>query len=303
MKIIDSVIEYIENHLFDDLSADAVARAALSNKYNVMRVFSAATDYTLAEYIRLRRLSEAGKMLCETNRKIIDVAYDCGYETAESFTKAFKKFNGFTPAECRKNKKYNSVPVWTTQATVKALNFERTYFNDEVFIGFKKRFSGKAEHRLAQDEQFAVSTRKKQEALRTARSKNDCNWWEILDNFDENGFDTTMSVIPEKLNFDYESLARKTENPSYDYRFTAEDIENTFGNFVTYRICGKYACFTSENADFPMQGLDSFTKSVYEGLGIYDFERDETRPELLEICWFGRDRIHDRHLRLYVPIV
>ena len=302
MKAIDVFIEYIESHIFDELSAEAIAKTVYTNKYNAMRIFSAMTDYSLAEYIRLRRLSEAGKILCETNRRIIDVAFDCGYETAESFTKAFKKFNGITPSECRKTQKYKTVPPWISRSDNETLTFNRFTFNGETFIGFRKRFSGKAERRLVRDEQIAVSTRKKQEAMRAIRSENDCDWWEILDNFDESGFDQTLSVRLEKNYFDYLSLAEKTESPDFDYRFTEKEIERTINSFTIYRIYGEYAVFISENADFPMQMLDDFTKKVYDGMCDYGFERDDMRPELLKICWFKRDRIHERHLELFIPI-
>ena len=134
MKTIDVLIEYIEQHLFDEFSADAVARAAYTNKFNAMRIFSAMTDCSLAEYVRLRRLSEAERILCETDRRIIDVAYDCGYETAESFTKAFKKFNGFTPSECRRTHKYKSVPPWTSRSDNSILTF-KLLINCLKFVG------------------------------------------------------------------------------------------------------------------------------------------------------------------------
>lgn len=302
MKTINVFIEYIERHLFDELSADAVARAAYTNKYNAMRIFSAMTDYSLAEYVRLRRLSEAGRILCETNRRIIDIAYDCGYETAESFTKAFKKFNGFTPSECRRTHKYKTVPPWTSHSDNRILTFNRITFNGETFIGFRKRFFGKAERRLVQDERFAVSTRKNQEALRAVRNENDYEWWEILDNFDENGFDTTFSVRLEKSDFDYLSLAEKTKGSDYDFAFTAKELEKAIKSFVTYRILGEYVVFILENSDFPMQMLDDFTKTVYDGMNDYAFERDDTRPELLKICWYRRARIHERHLELFIPV-
>ena len=82
MILLDA-INYIEKHLFEETDYDALARYAHTNKYNLMRIFSASTDFTLAEYIRLRRLSEAGRAISETKRAIIDIGFDCGYASQE----------------------------------------------------------------------------------------------------------------------------------------------------------------------------------------------------------------------------
>ena len=65
--ILTETIDYIETNLFDEINYDELARMMLTNKFNIMRIFSASTDYTLAEYIRIRRLSEAGKIISKTN--------------------------------------------------------------------------------------------------------------------------------------------------------------------------------------------------------------------------------------------
>lgn len=59
--ILENVLKYIEKNLFGKIDYDELAKICMTNKYNVMRIFSASTDYTIAEYIRVRRLSEAGE--------------------------------------------------------------------------------------------------------------------------------------------------------------------------------------------------------------------------------------------------
>lgn len=310
--ILEKTVNYLEQNLFDNIDYDELARHLYTNKYNIMRIFSASTDYTLAEYVRLRRLSEAGKIISETNTPIISIAFDCGYSTAESFSKAYKKFHGLSPTSTRKTKRFKYVPAWN--AAIKynkgeqSMQFEIVNFTNETFVGYGERFTGKAENRGKQDEKFVLSTRRRQDALRILRSDGDCDWWEILDDFDDDGFTLFYSVKPNFADLcnlsdnDYEVLARKTVEEKYDNVFTADELKTEIRSFDTITINGKYAKFVSKYKEFPMDLLDDFTKSVYAGIDDYGFTRDETRPELLRVHWCKRERIKERHLELYLPI-
>lgn len=295
------MIDYVEDNLLNEINFSQLEKITYYNKYNLMRIFSACTDYTFGEYVRLRRLSEAGKTLATTAKSVTETAFDYGYTTTESFTKAFKKFNGFTPTECRKNKNYKYIPVWKiTKGAI--MNYETVEFNNLKMIGFGKRLQGKPESRCATDEKFVTSTRYLQEALRSLRHDDDCDWWELLENFDERGYDFYCLVIPETFNFDFALSANKTQSETYDYKFTGIELKNAVKNFKIKILNGKYAKFTSEYKDFPMQMLDSFTKSVYASINEHKLKRDSTRPELLKIHWSKRENISDRHLELFIPV-
>lgn len=309
MILLDA-INYIENQLFEETDYDALARYAHTNKYNLMRIFSASTDFTLAEYIRLRRLSEAGKAISETKRAIIDIGFDCGYTTAESFSKAYKKFHGISPSETRKTKRYKYIPEWDINNMGKGeiMKYEIVEFKKVVFYGYGERFFGRAEERGEQDEKLFRSTRKRQDALRVLRKDGDFDWWEILDKFGADGFDLSVAVRPDNAlgenlsNADFKVFAIKTVTENYDNKFEEEEMERYAKAFEKFVICGKYARFVSEYKEFPMELLDGFTKSVYGGIDEYRFIRDESRPELLRVHWAKRANIKERHLELYLPI-
>ena len=74
------------------------------------RIFSIMADMTLAEYLRNRRLSEAVTDLRGSTEKVIDIALKYGYESADAFSSAFKKFHGETPSEVRNGKPYRVFP-------------------------------------------------------------------------------------------------------------------------------------------------------------------------------------------------
>ncbi len=103
LNSINSAIEYMEEHLCEDISVEAVASHVYSSYSNFSRIFYLITGVTLTEYIRNRRLSLAGRELLTTDAKVIDVALKYQYDTPESFSKAFSRFHGIAPSEAKRN--------------------------------------------------------------------------------------------------------------------------------------------------------------------------------------------------------
>ena len=98
---IRKAVDYMEEHLEDDISAQDVADQVFASSFFFQKGFSVMTGYGLSEYIRNRRLYRAALDLRETNEKIIDIAYRYRYETPESFAKAFSRFHGASPSQVR----------------------------------------------------------------------------------------------------------------------------------------------------------------------------------------------------------
>lgn len=100
---IQNAINYIENHLTEEIDYDKAAAVAACSSFYFQRIFSILCDISLSEYIRNRRLTLAGNELNASNAKVIDIALKYGYESPESFARAFSKFHGITPSEAKKN--------------------------------------------------------------------------------------------------------------------------------------------------------------------------------------------------------
>lgn len=100
---IQNAINYIENHLTEEIDYDKAAAEAACSSFYFQRIFSILCDISLSEYIRNRRLTLAGNELNASNAKVIDIALKYGYESPESFARAFFKFHGITPSEAKKN--------------------------------------------------------------------------------------------------------------------------------------------------------------------------------------------------------
>ncbi len=98
---IQKAIDYVEEHLTEPIEYEEAAKRACSSSFHFQRVFSIICGFILGDYIRFRRLSLAGRELAEKNRKVIDVALKYGYDTPESFTRAFTRFHGASPTQIK----------------------------------------------------------------------------------------------------------------------------------------------------------------------------------------------------------
>ncbi len=95
-------IDFIEAHLDSDIALADVARAAGLSQWHFQRTFKALTHETLKTYIRSRRFAKALDQLLHTRLGILDIALAAGYDTQESFTRAFKACFALTPHQYRK---------------------------------------------------------------------------------------------------------------------------------------------------------------------------------------------------------
>lgn len=102
MESISEAITYIEKNLTEDLTVDDIAKHVCISPFYFQRGFAMLCGFTVAEYIRKRRLSLAGNDLIYSEQKIIDIALKYGYDSPDSFTKAFLRFHNVTPTAVRK---------------------------------------------------------------------------------------------------------------------------------------------------------------------------------------------------------
>lgn len=117
---LNSVIDYIEEHLDTEIRNDEIGRIVLCPVGPFLRTFSLLTGITLSEYIRRRKLTMAAFELQSTDCKVIDLAVKYGYESSDAFCVAFKKMHGIPPANARQqNIKLKSFPRLSFTLTIK----------------------------------------------------------------------------------------------------------------------------------------------------------------------------------------
>lgn len=100
---IGEAIRYIEENITGELEIESIAKRAFVSPFYFQKGFALLCGFTVGEYIRRRRLALAGSELVSTDGKIIDIALKYGYDSPDSFTRAFTRFHGVTPAAVRKD--------------------------------------------------------------------------------------------------------------------------------------------------------------------------------------------------------
>ncbi|MBM3611129.1 MAG: helix-turn-helix domain-containing protein [Alphaproteobacteria bacterium] len=99
-----NVIDFIGKHLDDDLTLEQLSDVACFSKYHFHRLFTAYTGLSLQQYIRWLRLKRAAhQIMVDKERSIITIALNAGFESHESFTRAFKQIAGLSPSTFRRS--------------------------------------------------------------------------------------------------------------------------------------------------------------------------------------------------------
>ena len=118
IKTINDAIGYMENHLTDEITLADIAGHVNLSAFHFQRAFSLLTEMSPAEYLRKRRLSQAGTDLISGDEKVIDVALKYCYDSPESFTKAFARFHGVSPMQVKKGSPIQFMNRFTVRMTI-----------------------------------------------------------------------------------------------------------------------------------------------------------------------------------------
>ena len=110
MHQFNQTMKYLETVLDSEMDPKKIHQLSGYPYAMFSRMFSILADMTLAEYLRNRRLSQAVHDLTQTSAKIIDIALMYGYDSADAFSAAFKKFHGVTPSQVRSGSAYKVFP-------------------------------------------------------------------------------------------------------------------------------------------------------------------------------------------------
>ncbi len=94
-------IDFMERNLTDDLDIEKIAARAALSPFYYQRFFCALCGMTVGGYIRARRMTLAAQDLAGTDAKVIDIALKYGYDSPDSFAKAFQRFHGITPSQAK----------------------------------------------------------------------------------------------------------------------------------------------------------------------------------------------------------
>ncbi len=100
---ITNALAYIEDNITEEINIEEISSKAYLSPFHFQRMFSILCGFPVGEYIRKRRLTLAGEELSTGKTKIIDIALKYGYESPDSFSRAFSKFHGISPSTAKEN--------------------------------------------------------------------------------------------------------------------------------------------------------------------------------------------------------
>lgn len=291
---IQNAINYIEDHITEELDYGQIAKESFSSSFHFQRVFSTLCGYTLGEYIRNRRLTLAGAELARTKERVIDVAYKYGYDSPESFTKAFQKFHGITPSQARGNgavlKSFSRLSIKVTLEGGSFMNYRIEEKPAMKLTGYKRRFIGSPNDKQDQDHNFACETRLEQAILEGLCREHEMVY-QILTNFDPDGYDFYYAY-----QFPSWAIDSLDDLPS-DIVARFEHVEIPAGRYL---VCETQRC------EFPTDLEDDLRrKAVSEWLPTSGYELRDA-PEIGVIHWFweeGNELVNQsRYCELWLPI-
>lgn len=293
---LQKALQRIEEQLDGKIDYKELAQMACCSEYNFMRVFSVLSGYTLADYIRLRRLTLAGQELIASDVKVIDLALKYGYDSPESFQRAFQKFHGVSPSQARRaGVMLRSVSPLSLRISIEGghdMNYRIEKKEGMKYLGFKRRFSGTPGERARQEEDFFIHTRLQQYALMGVSG--DCETqYTLIRNAGADGYDFYIAVpLDENLSEKHYRIIAGL-NPEFDRLFEIIEVP-----------AAAYAVFETDKKRYPvMDQEDLRRKAVSEWLPGSGYQLADGTEQSVIHWYTGRAASRDtRYIELWLPI-
>lgn len=138
-------IAYMERNLLEDIGPADVAQAVHISPFYLQHGFRLVTGYSLGEYLRCRRLYLAALDMLSGSATVLETAYKYGYDTPESFTKAFTRFHGLPPTQVRRNsraiKPFLPLAIKIEIQGGNEMDYKVEKMDEFQLIGFVREFS------------------------------------------------------------------------------------------------------------------------------------------------------------------
>lgn len=291
---IQNAINYIEDHITEPIDYEKLGKVSFSSSFHFQRVFSILCGYTLGEYIRNRRLSLAGTELASGRMKVIDVAAKYGYESPDSFARAFQRFHGLSPSQARGNgARLKSFAPLSIKVTLEGGNIMDYRIEEKpamLLTGYKRRFTGDPNDKKDQDHNFACENRVLQYILE-GMSRQCEDTYQILTNFGPDGYDFYFAY----------------ELPKWALEDFDEDLGDMANNYEHIPIpAGQYLVCETERCMFPTNLMDDLRRrAVTEWIPSSGYEL-RNAPELGLIHWpfeEGNEVVNNSHYcEIWLPI-
>lgn len=275
LSSLENAVTYIENNLCEDINISGVAKAAVLNEYELSNLFHSLTGMTIKEYIRKRRLTCAALNLQKGNDKIIDVALKYGYESCDSFRRAFISQHNASPSSVKnRSVALNIYPPLSFEIKVKGnekMNFKIVEIDGLEVYGITTPCFG-----------------------------NESNRYELARDL----WSEDAQHIPEKICDGYDGIWYAVwSNNSYT---VARDKSNCSKNNLTKTVIpkGKYAVFTTEKGGYAGDELPKLHSHIFD-CWLPDSDYVLTSDFELEVYHLATDRQKrrkERYYEIWIPV-
>ena len=294
---LQNAIDYIEENITEKIDYEEVAKRAYSSTFHFQRVFGITCGFTLGEYIRRRKLTLAGNDLLSKKMKVIDVAFKYGYETPESFSRAFYKFHGIMPSQVKNGsslKSFSRLSVKLNLIGGTEMNYKIEEKPEITLVGYKKRFTGVpyGEERVKQEESFLTSTRAKQWLLIGASSDYSTDYM-VVTNIDNDGYDFYVA---------YE-LDEWTRKELFNPKMTGVDFMDKMDFEIIVIPKQTYVVFETEKKKRPIADYTEIRKKIIaEWLPSTNYVF-ANKPEVVAMHWRPNGEWEkERYIEIRLPI-
>ena len=144
-------IDYMEDHLGDELDIEAIAEIAAFSPFYYQRIFGAMCGMTVGAYIRARRMTRAAQERTRAGAvRVIDVALKYGYDSPDSFARAFQRFHGIAPSQAREPgaplKSLMPLRIRITLEGGNMLDYRIVEVAPFTIVGLKRRFNSETSY-------------------------------------------------------------------------------------------------------------------------------------------------------------
>ena len=99
------ISDYITNNFNKDFSLENLAKSLTYNKNYLCKIFKKNTTYTIMEYLNFVRIRQATKLICETDKKLLEISEEVGFKNIHHFNRVFKEIMNYTPGQIRTREK------------------------------------------------------------------------------------------------------------------------------------------------------------------------------------------------------